>query len=128
MSMQENNLTLEINDVQVAYVPNSIKFRDGKGAVSVNVNAAGGGSTTITHSVDLENAKSMVSVQLRMTKYNDELVRGYFANIGANTIRLSNNTTGYTKSFTEMSLTEDPERELSTDGMIEIVFEGKASA
>ena len=127
MSMQENNLTLEINDTQVAYVPNSIKYKDGKGAVSVNVNAAGGGATTVTHSVDLENAKGMVTFELRMTQENDALVRGYFSNIGKNTIRLSNNTTGFTKVFSGMSLTEDPERQLSADGVIELVFEGNGA-
>jgi hypothetical protein len=54
MSMQENNLTLEVNDTQVAYVPNSIKYKDGKGAVSVNVTAAGGGATIVSHSVYLD--------------------------------------------------------------------------
>jgi hypothetical protein len=127
MSIQENNLTLEVNDVQIAYVPNSIKYRDGKGSVSVNVNAAGGGATTITHSVDLENAKGMVSFQLRMTQENDALVRGYFTNIGANTIRMSNNTTGFTKVFSGMSLTEDPDRELSADGVIDLTFEGSGA-
>ncbi|MCW8930899.1 MAG: hypothetical protein OQL19_11745 [Gammaproteobacteria bacterium] len=127
MGIQENNLTLEVNDVQVAYVPNSIKYRDGKGSVMVNVNAAGGGATTVTHSIDLENAKGMVSFQLRMTQENDALVRGYFTNIGANTIRMSNNTTGFTKVFSGMSLIEDPDRELSADGIIDLTFEGNGA-
>ena len=124
MSIQENNLVLEINDIQYAYVPNTLKFNDGKGMTQVNVNAAGGGQTTVTHSTDIENAKGMVSFEFRMTKENDKVTRSFFSNIGGNTIRLSNNETAFTKSFSGMSLTEDPTRELSADGTFELVFEG----
>lgn len=124
MSQQENNLTLEINDVQYAYVPNTLKYNDGKGMIQTNVNAAGGGATVVTHARDLENAKGMVSFELRMTKDNDKATRSFFKNVGGNSIRLSNNDTGFTKSFGGMSLTEDPTRELTADGTFELVFEG----
>lgn len=124
MSIQENNLVVEINDVQYAYVPNTLKYNDGKGMTSVNVNAAGGGQTVVTQAIDLENAKGMVSFEFRMTKDNDKATRSFFSSIGGNTIRLSNNETGFTKSFSGMSLTEDPTRELSADGTFELVFEG----
>lgn len=124
MGIQENNLVLEINDIQYAYVPNTLKYNDGKGMVSVNVNAAGGGQTVVTQSVDLENAKGMVSFEFRMTSDNDKATRSFFSNIGGNSIRLSNNGTGFTKSFSGMSLTEDPVRELSADGTFELMFEG----
>ena len=122
--VQENNLAVEVNDTLVAYVPNSLKYRDGKGEIKANVNSVGGGATVVTHSLDLENAKGMVSFTLRTTKENDALIRTWFNNIGGNTIRLSNNLTKFTKVFTGMSLTTDHDRELSADGTMEIVFEG----
>lgn len=124
MGLQLTEGQLVINNEAIAYVPNTLTYKDGKGEIQVNTNSVGGGAVQVTHGFNVENAKSMVKFGLRITKENEARTATFFNLIGANVLEISDSKSDFAKSFTGMSLMTDPEKAITSDGTFELVFEG----
>jgi hypothetical protein len=118
------NAQLTINNITTAYVPNSLTFTEGKPEGMVRAQASGGGYVQNVVSQNIETAISMVKFSLYNTLENMDLLRIWQSNLDANAITLSDINTGFTRSFPQCVVTTDPERNLGSDGTIDVEFKG----
>lgn len=126
--MPENSLsnpTIEVNNGIVGIVPNTLSFKAGKGNITMRPQSAGGDSIEMIKTADAETKKSMVKFAIYNTKSNDDLLNAWQDAVNGNSIRFSDGD--FTRSFRNMFVTEDPERNLGADATWEITFEGQPS-
>jgi hypothetical protein len=121
MARTLSNPVVEVNDVVIAIVPNSIAYKEGQGNRSVRAQSAGGNAIEIVTSEDAETKKSMCKFQLENTAGNLNAVKQWMSN-QTNTIRLSEGDV--VVPFRQMVVTEEPERSIGADGNLEVTFEG----
>lgn len=119
-----SNPAVEVNDDIIAIIPNSLKFKFGKGNKTVQAQSSGGDGIEIVISEDAETKKSTVSFKLRNTKKNIQLGKDLLS-LFSNTIALS--APGFNESFRDMVVTEEPDFEVGADGSFELMFEGAPS-
>lgn len=114
---------IAVNNVPIEIVPNSFKFKMGKGEIKVRSASAGGGASKSIHTEDAEDKIGKMSWEMYVTEESQELVNGWKQNIGTNFI--SAQQPGQSPlSGGSMSMVNDPDFEASADGVVEIQFEG----
>lgn len=113
-----------INDRTIAIVPDSVTFKGGFGETTIRPQSAGGGNVEMVKSLNAETLKSMVKFALLPTTENNDLIDDWQnrSKGDGNGILLSDGA--FAKSFKNMYVTSDPERNLSSDGTMEVEFEG----
>ncbi len=114
---------VSVNNVPYAIVPNSFKFRMGKGEVKVRAASLGGGSVTSVHTEDAEKKTGMMSWKMYITDETIAAVSLWKSLTGLNVIIAIQPVTA-PKTAQKMSMTNDPDFEASADGTVEIIFEG----
>ena len=114
---------ISVNNVPIGIVPNSFKFRLGKGETNVRGVSLGGGASTSVHSENAEKKIGMMGWKMYITDDNIALIAGWKQLIGANVITATQPTTS-PKTGLFMSMTNDPDFEASADGTVEVMFEG----
>lgn len=124
MSNQLNNVAVLVNNDIVAYEANTLSYNDGFGEFSVRNAVIGGGQTEQIFSEDLATKFSMVKFSLPSTEDSAILIRQWKSNQNNNVVELQSSTGGaeFTRIFTQASIKDNPEVNLSTDGTIEIEF------
>lgn len=123
MATQLNDIVLLVNDVQVAYTPDSLKWKDGFGEYNVRNAIVGGGQTEQIFSKDLSSKFGMVSFSMPSTEENEALKRAWKLNDNNNVVELVGASgSNFAKIFTQASITDDPETSAATDGNIELEF------
>ena len=116
-----------INNITNAIVPGSLTYKGGKIKTQVEVVSSGGGSTETIHSRDASEAKSEVKFQMRNTLDVDGKIADWDNNVAGNVIFFAE-VIGKQKAkrvFEGMSLIDDPERNVSPDGTVELIFQGE---
>lgn len=113
-----------INNLPIAILPNTLKYTEGFGEQSVRTQSAGGGSVEVVWSDNAESKMSTVSFDVINTNGNIALIRRWKANTNQNAISVV--AQGFSRSFSNMALTNDFEVELSADGKISLEFKGNA--
>jgi len=121
MSLEINASTVIVNGETVA-VSKKPKYKRGFPKVTSNTSLVGE-SVKVTQSQDFSEAVGEVTIALRNTLANVDLVEGWQDNIGKNAIRLVDNQTGFTKTFNQMSVEEDIEIDFDAEEL-EVVFKG----
>lgn len=119
--------TIQVNNETISIVPNSFKYKNGRGERKVRTSSAGGSATDVVFTEDAETKKSMVSFELINTPTNIALAEDWQDLLNANAITASDNNQNFTKSFANMAVINDPEVSLSQDGTLTIEFEGSAA-
>ena len=117
------NPTIVINNVAIPIVPNSLKFKSGKGEQDVFAQSAGGSSTQAVFSENVETNISMVAFSIRNTPGNIELQSDWKDLKNANAIEITGDG-GFSRSFNNMAQTSDPDINLGADTPIDIEFKG----
>lgn len=117
------NPTLVINNVTIPIVPNSLKFKSGKGEQDVFTQSSGGSATQAVFSKNVESNISMVAFSIRNTPANIELQSDWKDLENANAIELTGDG-GFSRSFNNMAQTSDPDINLGADTPIDIEFKG----
>ncbi len=123
------NPALVINNVPITYIPNTLKYKEGIGDVTVKTQTAGGRSIDIITSYDITTARSMVSFDMASTLVNVEQARQWKIRSTTgqfNAIRLTD-AQGFSRSFRQATMTSDPEVGLGNDGTLSISFEALTS-
>jgi len=118
---------LIINNITIAIVPGSLTYKGGKIKTNVETVSSGGGKVETVHSRDATEAKSEVKFQMRLTTDVDGKIADWDDNVAENVIIFAE-VIGKQKAkriFEGMSLIDDPERNVSPDGTVELVFQGE---
>lgn len=119
--------TIQVNNETISIVPNSFKYKNGRGERNIRTSSAGGSAADVIFTENAETKKSMVTFELPNTPGNISLVEDWQDLLNANAITASDNNQNFTKSFANMAVINDPEVSLSQDGNISIEFEGSAA-
>jgi len=124
MSEQLSNLTLMINNVQVAYSANSLVFDEGEGEQTMRTAATGGGGTERIYSRDIESEFGMIKFDIPSTIENVKKKREWKVNKDQNVVSITGRTADGTisKTFTRAALLNRVEVNTGTDGHISIEF------
>ena len=124
MASQLNDITILVNNQQIAYTSDSLSWKDGYGDYAVRNAIVGGGQTEQIFSKDLASKIGMVKFSIPTTIENDALKRAWKGNDNNNVVELIGPTdTKFSKIFTQAAILEDPEASAATDGNIEVEFQ-----
>ena len=124
MSTQLNDISILVNDVQVAYTADSLSWKDGLGEYQIRNAVVGGGQTEQVFSKDLSTKFGMVKFSMPTTIENEKFKRAWKTNNNANVVELFGpSDSKFAKIFTSAAILEDPESNAATDGNIEIEFQ-----
>ncbi len=116
--------TLEWNNEVFYIVPNSLKYKSGKGERNVRAQSGGGSSVQMVVTENVETKKSMVNFELMNTKLNIDKVQEFIDLFDQNAIEFSDPKSGFAISLSNMTIINDPEVALSQDGNISVEMEG----
>jgi len=124
MANQLNNVAILVNNDVIAYEANTLSYHDGIGEYSVRNAVVGGGQTEQIFSEDLSTRFGMVKFSLPSTEDTATLIREWKFNINNNVVELQSSTGGaqFTRIFTQASILDNPELNMSTDGVVEVTF------
>lgn len=115
-----NANTVIVNGVAVA-VAEKPKYK--RGVPKVNVETATiGDEVQVYENVDYSEATGEVSIMIKPTASNIQLLEDWQNNRGKNAIRMVDNKTEFSKTFNSMSIMDDVEIDFASN--IEIVFTG----
>lgn len=118
------NPALIIDNLVVAYVPNSIRYTEGFGEQQFRTQTGGGGTVQQIIIDDLSKKRSMVKFKIEGTVQNIEFFRAIKANQDGHVITISD--TDFTRTMTGAILVSDYEVDLSNEGEIELEFVGNS--
>lgn len=122
-------LTVEVNDRIIEYKPNSLEYTDGFGNLNVRHQTGGGPSGSKIITEDAETKIGMVKFVLYTEIGNTNLLKEWLRlsrRAAGNVIRLSGD--GFTRSFRNMVITEEPTVSVGSEGEFEVIFKGDVSA
>lgn len=109
-----------VNDVTVFVVPNSVSYKSGKGERSVLIQSAGNGNVQPVVSTDTDTFKGMIKFSVRSTEEAIALKEQWQSNGSNNVIELGS----VNKTMNRATMLGDPEINLTSDGVVELEFEG----
>lgn len=123
MGTQLNDVTILVNNEQIAYTADSLSWKDGLGNSSTRNAVVGGEQVEPIYSQDLATKVGMVKFAMPSTVEADELKRTWKLNKNANVVELVGPSgTTFSKIFTSAAIDDDPEVNAGTDGNVEIEF------
>lgn len=109
-----------VNDITVFVVPDSVMYKSGKGERKVLPQSAGNGNVQQVVSRDVNTFKGMVKFSVRSTTESIALKEQWQNNEGANVIELGS----VNLTMNNATMINDPEINLTSDGVVEMEFEG----
>ena len=119
--------TAQVNNETISIIPNSLKYKSGRGERSVRTQSSGGSAVDVIMTENAETKKSMVTFEMLNTAKNISSVEDWQDALNGNAITISDNNQNFTKAFANMTVINDPEVTLSQDGNLTIEFEGSAA-
>ena len=119
------NPTLIIDNLVVAYIPNSLRYTEGLGEQKLRVQTSGGGSVQTVFSEDITKKLSSVKFKIEPTADNLEFIRAVKANFNGHVVTLSDEN--FTRTITGAILVNDYEVGLGMDEEVELEFMGNAA-
>ena len=125
MAIEINATTVIINGKTIA-ISKKPKYMRGKSKMNFNTHAVGD-EIKVTQSIDYTEAMGKVTLMLRNTLENINNLEDWQDNPAKNAIRIIDNETGFTKTFAEMSIGEDPEIDFDAEEF-EVMFMGNAAS
>lgn len=116
-----NATTVQVNGGTVA-VSKKPKYKRGTPKVTSNTSFIGD-SVKVTQNTDFSEAIGEVTIALRNTMENITMLEDWQDNIGKNAVRMVDSATGFTKTFNQMSVSEDVEVDFDAEEF-EVIFQG----
>jgi len=114
---------ISVNNIPISIVPNSYKYKLGKGETTVRAASSGGGAVQSVHTEDAEGKIGMMSFSMYVTEKTEESVSSWKDNVGNNFINAQQPGSA-PRNMGNASMTNDPDFEASADGVVEIEFQG----
>ena len=118
--------TVLVNNVSVAIKPNSFSYKEGFGERKVRIASGGGATLAQIVSEDIETQLSTCKFMLYTTAENVKLVRDWQSKGDANAVEVSDKG-GFTRTFGNAIITNDPDIALGVDGEVEVEFTSRKS-
>jgi hypothetical protein len=112
-----------VNNEPISIVPNSFKFKLGKGETNVRAASVGGGASVSIHSENAESQVGEIKFAMYTTTDNIARVNLWKSNTGANAVQAIQRSQ-VPISLQNASMTNDPEIEATADGKMEVEFKG----
>lgn len=119
-----SNITLQVNGVVVAYVPNTLTSINGRGERKIMTLTGGGASLKHVFSEDITTRMGKISFQVVSTAFDIQNVNAWQDNGFNNVVVLSDVETGYSLTMQKATIVNDPEFSYSADGVISVEFQG----
>jgi len=122
-----SNPAVRVNDETIAIVPNTFNPTLGGGEVNVRSASSGGNSIDTVHTSNAETKISTWMFDVYSTPDNIKSIQTWQRSIGENTvaaIETLGEGSSLSLSLTQASLVNDPELNLSADGVISLEFKG----
>lgn len=117
-----------VNNESAYIAANTVMYDEGLGEDVVTPESAGGNRVRMTTAKNVETLKSKVQFELHNTSESIEKARSWKVNSGENTVTLQDpNDPSFSKTFTNMTLINQYEVNLTSDGTISVEFEGDAA-
>lgn len=114
--------TLVINNVPVAYEPDSLMLKLGKGERNQSPQVAGTDSVVLVYAENSATKKAKVSFEFRTTKENIDNVTDWQKRKNGNVIQIVDKEASYVVE--QAALINDPELKTGSDGKVSLEFEG----
>ena len=127
MAIAISNPSIRINDETISIVPNSVMVTLGGGEVNSRAASAGGNAIEIVHSSNAETKVGKINFDVYPTPDAISKITTWQRSIGANTAQVVGNLSDgsqFSLTMDTASLINDPELELSADGVISLEFSG----
>lgn len=128
MSIQAISVpTIKVNNDVIGIVPNSFKYTPGYGEVEVRAASTGGGNAVSVHTENAETKVSNVMFSVYPTTDNISKIRTWKSQVAANTVEaVQRGISGkdFTIAFKGLSVTNDPEIQAASDGVVEVEMAG----
>ena len=122
-----SNPQVEVNNQNIAIVPNSLSYQGGEGDINVRAASGGGDSVQTVHTVDAESKISKVMFDVYMTIELDALISEWKGTPGGVVVAFSEllgDGDTLVRTFNGMSLMNHPERNPTADGVVSLEFMG----
>jgi hypothetical protein len=118
---------ISINGKTVSYVQSSLKVKQGYGETTNRVQVSGR-SVQLVPSENLETKIAEISFDILVSDFDSDadprvMVKTWKANIGVNQIIIEPDGVGQTQSYSNASLTNDPDINESPDGVISLTWQ-----
>lgn len=113
---------LIVNNVVVPYVPNTLKFSEGKGEYNQRAAVVGSGSTEVVFSENAESKLSMINFELYPTPENIDLAREWKSAKFSNVVEYI--ADGVQRTMTSAAIVNDYEVESGGDTTISLEWKG----
>lgn len=127
MPIAITDATLVINNVAVAYVPNSITYNEGLGEATYRAQSSGGGQVQGVYSENVETRIPWIKFSLFNTPENIANLKNWRQNKNTNAITLSATilgSTNFTRNISNAGIVNNYEVGLGADSSIEVEFKG----
>lgn len=113
------------NNVAVGIVPNSCKYKGGKGEAKMRAASTGGGNVTTVYTQDDESRISSLKFALYPSPANIALIEDWQARLNTNAFSVT--SPGFSKMIANAAVIADPEAALGADTTIEVEIMGSAA-
>ncbi len=124
--IQLTDVTVLVNNEAVAYMPNSLGFREGKGEQTSRAAAVGAGKTETVYGRNLESNVGMIKFNLPATRENIALALEWKNNGNQNVVSLAGSTPDgdFNRTMNAAAVTNDYDVELGSETDIALEFHG----
>lgn len=127
MSIALNNIDVLVDGIPVSVQPNSVKYNDGDGEVTLRSQTAGT-TVEIVRSVNAETTIGMAGFTLLATVENAELLRRWRRDPIPHTVELSQLGANFRRAFRNMRVSNNPDVETGHDTSFDVEFMGERAA
>ena len=114
--------SIVVNDIVINYVPNSLKYTEGRGEQSVRTQAAGGNSVSFVYSQNAGTKFSSVKFDMYSSDANIALALGWKDNGFNNTISFVSDD--FSRNMSNCAVVNDYEITLGLDGTFSLEWKG----
>lgn len=117
-----SDATVIVDNIVMAYVPNSLTYKEGLGEQKIRIQTGGGGAVQQVLSDDITTKHAMVKFDVEPTAENINNMRAIKANMDGHVITIS--AAGFTRTITGALLTSDYEVKLGAEDVFTVEFIG----
>lgn len=113
---------VSVNDIPIEIIPNSLKWKNGKGERKTRVASGGAGRVTTYNTEDIETQIGEITFRMILTNEAVEQIEEWQDNFDSNTVTFQEK--GIERTMNRSIIMNDPENAAGVEGEVEITFSG----
>lgn len=118
------NVYLKVNNINIAYVPGTLVFNDGRGTRVVRTQSLGGGASEVVWTDNVETHIGKVKFQMRSDDSNVDNILFWRDNMDENVIVIESDSGDLHLTYKSVGIIEDPDYEVGAEANVELQFAG----